>query len=222
MEHNRHSRHDEPPYCKRAKAYYERILQTDDVSQTEYGSTSVHLEHELCLVGCHHAPIHYTGGEVLVPPAYCGNDEVVQTSYQTGYEQRLCLRTALLAADENLCGGCCFRERILTVHVLDEILAERNHKQNSKYTAQQRREEYFEERYAHLGILCLQDIDSGQGEDGTCYDSTRAGSDTLYDDVLAQSLVALGGCRHAYGNDGDRYGSLKHLSYLQSEIGCGC
>ena len=105
------------------------------------------------------------------------------------------------------------------MHVADEILAERDEEQDSYHTAEQRTEENLEERYCHVGILGLQDIDGRQSEDGSCHHGSRTGSDALDDDVLAQCLAALGGCRHSHGDDGDRNGCLKHLTHLESEVG---
>jgi hypothetical protein len=64
-------------------------------------------------------------------------------------------------------------------------------------------------------IFRLEDVNGGQGEDGTSHHGTRTGADALDDDILAQRLAALGGCRHAHGDDGDGDGGLEDLSYLQ-------
>ena len=220
MEEHGHARHDEPPHGERAETDDEGVLQADDVAQAQHGSAGVHLEHELSLVGSHGAPFHDARCKALVPPVDGSHDEVVQTADEAGDEQWLSLRAALGSADEHLRGGCGFGEGILAVHVLHEVFAERNHEQDAEDAAEQRRHEHLDERDAHLRILCLQDVDGGQREDGSGYDGARAGTDALDDYVLAQRVLALGECRCAYGDDGDRDGCLEHLAHLQSEIGC--
>ncbi len=139
-----------------------------------------------------------------------------KTTHQSGYEQGLSLVATLGSAHQHLCGGCSLRERIFAVHVAHEVLAERNEEQDSQDSSQGRSHEYLHKRSGHLGILSLQDVDGWQGEDGSRHHGTRTGSDTLDDDILAQGLVALGGCAHAYGDDGDRDGCLEHLTLPSS------
>ena len=104
------------------------------------------------------------------------------------------------------------------MHVAHKVLAERYEEQDAQDSSEGRSQEYLHKRSGHLGILGLQNIDGWQGEDGSRHHGTRTGSDTLYDHILAQGLVALGGCAHTYGNNSDRDSSLEHLSYLQSKI----
>ena len=105
------------------------------------------------------------------------------------------------------------------MHVAHKVLAERYEEQDAQDSSEGRSQEYLHKRSGHLGILGLQNIDGWQGEDGSRHHGTRTGSDTLYDHILTQGLVALGGCTHTYGNNSDRDSSLEHLSYLQSKIG---
>ena len=137
MEHYGHTGHDKPPNHERAEADNECILQTDDIAQAEDSRSCVYLKDELCLVSSHGAPLHHTRGKGLVPPSHSGDDKVVKTAYKTGDKQRLCLIATLCAAYEHLRRGSSLRERILAVHVLDEILAERNHKQDAENAAEQ-------------------------------------------------------------------------------------
>ena len=137
MEHDGHTGHDKPPYYERAEADNEGILQTDDIAQAEDCRSCVYLEDELRLVSSHSAPLHYTSGKGLVPPSHGGDDKVVKTTYKTSEKQRLCLIATLCAAYEHLRRGSSLRERILAVHILDEILAERNHKQDAEDAAEQ-------------------------------------------------------------------------------------
>ena len=173
------------------------------------------------MVGHVFAPAHHARGDVLVPPAERGYDEIVESAHDTCQQQWLGLVAALGARDEHLRRSRGFREGVLAVHLAHEVLAERNEEQDADDAAQERRDEDFHERSTHLRILCLQDVDGRQREDGASHHSTRAGTYRLDDDVLAQGLRALGGCRHAHSDDGDGDGSLKHLAHLQSEIG-GC
>ena len=214
-----HARYDEPPHGKRAQTDDERILETDDVAQSQHGGTRVHLEHQFGFLGQVFAQSHHATGEVLIPPAEGSHDEVVESAHQSGYQQRLGLVAALGSAHQHLCRGRGFGEGILAVHVAHEILAEGDEEQDADDAAQQRREEYLQERGRHLRILGLQDIDGGQREDGTGHHGTRAGTYRLNDDVLAQCLVALCSRADAHGNDGDGDGGLEHLAHLQSQIG---
>ncbi len=61
VEDNAHARNNQPPYDERTQTGEEGIFQTDDVTQTEYGSTCVHLEHELCLVSKVASQTYHTG-----------------------------------------------------------------------------------------------------------------------------------------------------------------
>ena len=70
-------------------------------------------------------------------------------------------------------------------------------------------------------IALLQNVEGREGEDGTGHDDARAGTDGLDDDVLAQSMFALGGARDSDSNDGDGDGGLEYLAHLQAQIGSG-
>ena len=221
MEDDAHAWHNQPPYYERTQAGEECVFQSDDVTQSQYGCTCVHLEHELRLVGKVASQTYHTGCEVLVPPSQTGYDEVVKTTHQSGDEQGLSLVAALGSAHQHLRGGCGLWERIFTVHIAYEVLAERNQKQNSQHASQGRSHENLHKRSCHFRIFSLQDVDGWQGEDGSCHHGTRAGSDALDDDVLAQRLASLGGSTYAHGDDGDWDGCLEYLTHLQAQIGCG-
>ena len=94
------SGHEHPPYGKRTEGDDEGIFQTDDISETEHGSSGVDLEHELRLVGKRLAQSDDTRGEHLVPPSEGGDDEVVESAHDTGEQQRLCLASALGTGNE--------------------------------------------------------------------------------------------------------------------------
>ena len=47
----------------------------------------------------------------------------------------LCLIAALSTAHEYLCRGCCLWERVLAVHLLDEVLSEGDEKQDADDTS---------------------------------------------------------------------------------------
>ena len=83
------SRHDNPPNSQRAEADNKRIFQSHDVTQAEHGGAGIYLEHQFGMVGQLLSPTHYTGGEVFVPPAEGGHDEIVKTAYDSRNEQRL-------------------------------------------------------------------------------------------------------------------------------------
>ena len=211
-----HARHDEPPDGKRTHADDEGVFQPDDVTQSEDGGTCIHLEDELRLVGNCFAEADHAAGHVFVPPAEGRHGEVVETAHQARHEQRLRLASAPLAAHEHLCSCRGLGERISAVLVLDEVFAERNQKENAQHTAQCGGDENLEE----VGLQ-VEHIDGRHDEDAACHDGTRAGTDALDDDVLAQCVLPLRGGRKADSDDGDRYGRFKHLPHLQSEVG-GC
>ena len=107
------------------------------------------------------------------------------------------------------------------MHIADEIFPKGNEEQYAQHTTERRCHEDFHERCCHLRIFGLKDVNSRKGEDGACHYSSRACSDTLYDDILAKGVRAFCCRAYAYGYDGYRYGSLEHLPHLQSEIGGG-
>ncbi len=69
--------------------------------------------------------------------------------------------------------------------------------------------------------LALQDVESGQGEDGTSHHTARASTDALDDDVLRKCVVFAGQSRQSDGDNGDWDGGFKHLPDLQAEVGGG-
>ena len=216
-----HARNDNPPHGQRTGADDGSVFQSDDISQTQYGRSGIHLEYQLGFLRQHFAEAAYAGGEILVPPSEGGHDEVVKTADDTRHQQRFRLAAAFLARYKHLrrCGR--FGEGVFAVHVAYEIFTERDKEKNTQHTAQQRADEYLRERYGDfLRIAFLQDIQCGQGKDGACHDYPGTGSDGLDDDVFAQRVLAFGCAGHADGDDGDRDGRLEYLSHFQSQIGC--
>ena len=192
VEDQRHAGNDNPPHRQGADADDGGIFESDDVAQTEDSGTGVYLEHELGFLGNGLAKANHARCELTVPPAQRCHDKVVQTAQESGDEQGLSLAASLLAADQHLCGGCGFRERIFAVHVADEILAEGYHEQDAEDAAECRCYEYLQERSREGRVVefRLKDVDGRQGEDGTCDDRTGAGSDALDDDIFAQCFAA--------------------------------
>ena len=110
------------------------------------------------------------------------------------------------------------------MHLLDEVFPEGDEEEDADDAAQEGGQEHLEEGGGHLrvvGIFRLKDVDGGEGEDGSCHDGARTGTDALDDDILAQGVLALGGGGGSHGDDGDGDGGLEHLAYLQSEVGGG-
>lgn len=138
-----HAGDDNPPYGKRAGTDDRGVFQSDDIAQTQYGSSGVYLEHQLGFFCQHFAEAAYTGGEVFVPPTESGNDEVVQTADNTRRQQRFCLTAAFFSRYKHLrrCGG--LGERIFAVHVTYKIFTERDKEKDTQYAAQQRTDEYL-------------------------------------------------------------------------------
>ena len=123
---------------------------------------------------------------------------------------------AALAADEFLCAGRSFGERILAVHVLHEILAEGYQEEDAQYASQQGRQKYLQEVDFDVGILALQDEEGGQREDSSRHNHARTSTNALNDDVLAKRVFAMGSTAEANGNDGDRYGCLEDLTHFEA------
>ena len=124
--------------------------------------------------------------------------------------------------DEHLCGGCRLGEGILAVHVAHEIFAEGDKEKNTQHTSQQGTDKDLckgDGDFFRIGFL--ENIECRKGEDGTCHDDARAGTDRLDNDVFAQCVFAFGGTRYADGNDGDGDGGFEYLPHLQPQIG-GC
>ena len=208
-----HQRDDDQPHQEGAAADDEGIFKADDIAQSQHGRAGVHLQDQLGLVGHGCAPAHHRGGDGLGPGAEGGDHEVVQTADETGGDKGLGTGTAALTADEHLRGGGGFRERILSVHLLHEVLAERDQEQDAQHAAQQRAADHFPEIHLHA-----QDVDGGQGEDGAGHNGSAAAADALDDDILRETLLQAQGAGQTHGDDGDGDGCLEHLAHLEAEV----
>ena len=114
-----------------------------------------------------------------------------------------------------MCGGCRLGEGILAVHVAHEIFAEGDKEENTQHTSQQGTDKDLckgDGDFFRIGLL--ENIECRKGEDGTCHDDARAGTDRLDNDVFAQCVFAFGGTRYADGNDGDGDGGFEYLPHL--------
>ena len=107
------------------------------------------------------------------------------------------------------------------MHVLHKVFAEGDEEQDAQCAAQQRGQEHLHEVDGEFGILVLQNVEGGQGEDGTGHNHAGAGADALNNHVLAERVLAVGGTAQPHGNDGDGNGCFEHLAYFESEVGCG-
>ena len=76
-------------------------------------------------------------GDALVPPPEGGDDEIIESAYQSGNKQRPGLVAALCPADEHLCGGGSFREWVFAMHLLDEVFAERDEEEDADDAAEE-------------------------------------------------------------------------------------
>ena len=93
-----------------------------------------------------------------------------------------------------MCGGCCLGEGILAVHVAHEIFAEGDKEENAQHASQQGADEDLckgDGDFFRIGFL--KDIKRRKGEDGTCHDDARTGTNRLDNDVFAQCVLAFGG-----------------------------
>ena len=173
------SRDDEQPHEQGAAAYDEGVFEAYDISEAEYGSAGVELEHHLGFV-CHHlSPVHHCGAEGFGPCSESGDGEVVESSYDACGDEGLGAAAAAFAAAQHLDGGGCFRERIFSVHFLDEVFAEWDEEEYSEYASEQGGEE-------HLPEIDFQAeyVDGREGEYCTGNDYAGAGSYALDDYVL--------------------------------------
>ncbi len=107
------------------------------------------------------------------------------------------------------------------MHVLYEILAERNEEQDAEHTTEQRAEEHLEEADCDVGIAGLQDIKRRQCEYGTGHNYTRACADALYYHILPECVFLSEGSAQSDRYDGYGDSGLEHLSHLKAKIG-GC
>ena len=216
------ARHDDNPYGERAGADNGGIFQPYDIPQPQDRCSGIDFKHQLRLVGNRFAPATHAGSEVLVPPPEGSYDKVVQAADESGKEQRFRLASSLFARNQHLRAGGGFGKRIFAVLLAYEILAERNEKQDTKDTSQQRADEHLEKVDRHFRILVLKDVKCRKGEDGSGYDNARTCPDGLDDDVFAQCAFTLGGSRHSHGNDGDGDGGFEYLSHFQPQVCCCC
>ena len=99
------------------------------------------------------------------------------------------------------------------MHVLDEILAERDEEQYSEEASEHGAQE-------HLPEIDLEPeyVDGRKREDGSGDDHARAGAYALDYHVLPQAALLAEGAGHADGDDCDGDGGLEHLTDLEAEI----
>ena len=210
-----HERDDDQPYQEASAADDECVFQSDNVAETEHGRTRIELEHELGLVGNGLSDRYHGGGQCLSPGSEGGDDEVVQSADQSAEYQCFGALSPAFAANQHLGGGRGLRERILSVHLLYEILPERNQEEDSQHASEQGGEEHL-----HETDLDAEDVDGRQCEDCARHHGSRAASDGLDDDILAQAALLSESSCQAGCNDGDRNGRLEYLADLEAEIGC--
>ena len=209
-----HQRNDHEPHQQGTAANDEGILEPDDVAEAQHGRAGIEFQDDFRLVGNRRAPTHDRGGDGLRPRAEGGHAEVIQTADEAGRNERLGRRTAALAAHEHLRRSRRLRERILPVHLLHEILPERDEEQDAQHAAQQRTQEHLPEIDLHS-----EDIDGRQREDGPRYDGAGAAADGLDDHILRKAVFLLEGARQAHGDNGDRNRRLEHLPDLEAQVG---
>ena len=138
---------DEQPHQQASQADYEGVLESDDISQAQHGSTGVELEDHLRFVRDGVPYAYEGGGDGLRPGSEGGDGEVVQTSDEAGERQGLSALAAALAVHQHLGGGGCLGEGILPVHLLHEIFTEGDEEEDSQHAAQQTAQEHMREGY---------------------------------------------------------------------------
>ena len=210
-------RDDHEPDEEGSAADYERILQSDYVSESEDGGAGIELYDELCLVGDNLSPMHHRCAQGICPSPEGGHYKVVDTADKSRCQKGFGAVSASFAADEDLGGGGCLRERVLSVHILHEILAERNEEEYAEESAQKRAEEHLPEIH-----LKSEYVDCRKCEYRTSDNYARAGTYALDNDVLGKSVLFAERAGDADRKYGDRYGRLKDLSDLEPEISRCC
>ena len=97
------------------------------------------------------------------------------------------------------------------MHLLYEILAERDEEKDAEESTESGAEEHLPEI-----DFKTENIDGRQCKDRSRNYDARAGSDALDDHILAKAtLLAQCSC-HTHCDDGNRNSSFKHLTHLES------
>ena len=208
-----HQRDYHKPYQQASAADYEGIFQTYYISQTEDGRAGIDLQDDLRLVGYRLADSQDSGAYGVRPGPERADHEIVQASHQAAHEQSTDTLAAF-SADQDLRGSRRLRERILPVHLLDEVLPERNQEQDAQDASQQGRQEHLHETYFHS-----EDVDGRKGEYRSGDNRPGAASDGLDDHVLPQSFLLPQGTGEPHGYDRYRDCSFEDLSDPQSQVG---
>ena len=137
--------------------------------------------------------MHHCCAYAFAPRPECGHDEVVKSSDDAACEKGFGSLASVFSADEHLCGGCCFRERIFAVHFLYEIFAERYEEEYAEYASEETGEKYLAEIDRELRIFVLQDVKCWQCEYCSGHYGSGTGTDALDDDVFAEAVLASEG-----------------------------
>ena len=201
------------PDGERTGADERGIFQPHYIPEAEHRRARIHLEHHLELIGYHFAPGEYPRRDGLRPEPYAARDEVIQTAHEPADSQHLGLIALLLARHKHLGSRGGFRERQLSVHVLDEIFPERYNEQDTEQAAEKRRKEnLIELRLQPQNIECRKRKNSsGDDNPGACADGLDNG-------VLSERVLLSEDGAHADGDNRYRYGRLEHLPHFQTEI----
>ena len=128
-------RHQQKPGDERAGGDDGRVLQADDVAQSQHGGADVDAEDQLPFIRQPGEKGHGAGGKHFTPPVKGADDEIIQTADDHGFDQHFGLTAARLAGDQHFGSGCGLGKGKLSVHFLDEIFAERDHKENAEKAA---------------------------------------------------------------------------------------
>ena len=137
--------------------------------------------------------MHHCCAYAFAPRPEGGHDEVVESSDDAACEKGFGSLASVFSADEHLCGGCCFRERIFAVHFLYEIFAERYEEEYAEYASEETGEKHLAEIDRELRIFVLQDVKCWQCEYCTGNYGSGTGTDALDDDVFAEAVLASEG-----------------------------
>ena len=138
-----HQRDDYQPYQEAAAADYECVFEADNVAESEYCSAGVQLQHDFSFVCDVLADGGDCGGYRFAPCAESGDDEIVESAHETAEYQCLGIVSSAFAANQDLCCGCGFRERILAVHLLYEVFSERNQEEDAENAAEKGGQEHL-------------------------------------------------------------------------------
>ncbi len=138
-----------------------------------------------------------------------GDEEVVDRGNAGGLQQKLGLRSTLLAGYQHLGDGRGLGEGKLAMLLSHEVAAQRDEKENAQAAAGETDEDGL-----HRMRVEMKDVKCGQGEDRSGNHAAGSATDAGGDHVLQNGGTALVDASQADGQDGNRNRRFHSLSNL--------